>query len=159
MVLIRAATSEDAESIHSVHIQSISQICSRDYTPAEIAAWTSGPKPESYVKAMEEGEKMFVAVADGQIAGFTGIKSDEICAVYVHPAFVGKGIGKALLDRAEKHLVEQNISEGRLNASKTAKVFYLHHGWEIVQEVAPQQRCGVNINCIGMKKQLSRAEN
>ncbi len=158
MVFIRAAENKDAEGIYNAHMQSIRKLCARDYTAEEIAAWTSSPKPESYVSAMEAGENMFVAVENGQIAGFTGIKADEICAVYVHPDFAGRGIGSALLERAELHLRENNISKARLHATLTAKPFYLRKGWKTDEETVHHLRCGVKIQCIAMRKDLGKAE-
>ena len=151
---IREAAARDAAGIHRMHLASIRQICSKDYTSTQINAWTSTPHPEGYVESMECGERMFVAVDNGKVIGYSSVCEDEICAVFVHPYHVGRGVGKSLLERVEQEAVDEGFSVVRLNSTLTARKFYQKYGWVVVKEVKHQLRNGCRIPCIGMEKTL-----
>ena len=42
----------------------------------------------------------WVAVQDGQVIGFISLLENEVGALFVQPAFHGKGVGRALMDKA-----------------------------------------------------------
>ncbi len=111
---IRSATYGDADSICRVHLSSIREICSRDYSPVQIHSWSQGPRPESYQAAMKNGERMFVAVDNDEIVGFAGCVADEIRAVYVHAGHVGKGVGVLLLFRVEQQTLTETVIRWRI---------------------------------------------
>src|SRR5688500_17962348 len=103
---VRSAAPCDAESLCAVHVASIRGLCAGDYSAEQIDAWAGVKKPDIYRQAMAEGEQMFVAetqTADGEmtVIGLAGVHGSEVRAVYVHPAYVGLGVGSALLATIE----------------------------------------------------------
>ncbi len=156
--IIKKAVAADAEGIHSMHMASIRQLCSSDYTSEQIAAWTSTPTPEGYVYSMQSGERMFVAVENGQVIGYSAIRRDEICAMFVHPDHVGRGVGKSLLRRAEREAFKKGFREAHLSSTLTAIQFYKKLGWIAAKKPTYQLRRGCKLPCISMKKRLLHEE-
>ena len=67
--------------------------------------------------------------------GFCDLESDGyLNRGYVHKAYQGKGIGKALLSVREAKAKELGLERLYSNVSVTAKPFYLRQGFKIVQE-------------------------
>lgn len=65
-----------------------------------------------------------------QIAvGTVTIKNNEICRLFVLPAYQGNGYGKALMDFAETKISEK-YNEIKLAASLSAKTIYLKRGYK-----------------------------
>ena len=65
---IRDATLEDAKELLEVHIRSIREICSDDYTDEQISAWSDPKTDESYHEPISKG-CFWVAEFDGKIVG------------------------------------------------------------------------------------------
>ncbi|MBD1364004.1 GNAT family N-acetyltransferase [Mucilaginibacter sp. ZT4R22] len=78
-------------------------------------------------------EKILVALLNGEVAGFLSIWMPDnfIHHLYIHPGFVNKGIGKALLNVAIK-LFDSPLRLKCLERNENAIAFYLSQGW-IVQ--------------------------
>jgi len=68
-VSIRAASSDDAESIRSLHARSIAEVCSAEYGRDQIAAWLSA-LDSSLHPAMIATLRVLVAEDGGSVAGF-----------------------------------------------------------------------------------------
>jgi ribosomal protein S18 acetylase RimI-like enzyme len=67
---------------------------------------------------------------DGFIAGVVSIHGNEISKLYVDPKLGGQGIGKALFEAAEKHIISEGFNEIRLGAFPSAAGFYIAMGME-----------------------------
>lgn len=152
-VKIRKAKPEDALKIRNAHVASIRGICSKDYTAKQIRVW-SNRKPESYRKALAAGESMFVAQVGDRVVGFSVTHEGEIRAVYVHPQYVGRGIGKKLLSAVESSAKRRGFKTATISSSLTAHCFYLSQGYKTVKRAEFRFRDGTSIPCIRMKKSL-----
>jgi len=73
-----------------------------------------------------------VAEVDGEAAGFYFLEVDgaraELELLYISPAFMGQGIGKALFQVAENTARELNCSALRIEADPNAMAFYQRMG-------------------------------
>jgi len=156
MIKVRRATAEDALEICRVHVSSIREVCARDYTSEQISAWAGGKTPEGYVRAMNAGEEMFVALVEKNIVGFGAIDlaKSTIQAVYVHPQAIGKGVGQALLLALEESARKANLDELTLPSSLTARNFYEKNGYIPGEQTTHTLSSGVEIECVPMKKRL-----
>lgn len=153
-VIVRRALPADAVRIRNVHISSIRGLCARDYTRAQIEAWSSKKRPENYRCSMREGEVMFVALLGKRTAGFAGFKGTEIRAVYVHPRFARQGIGRALFAAVERLAKKRCVRRLRLSSSVTAVPFYRAMGFMAVRKSMFTLRDGTRIACVDMQKPL-----
>lgn len=128
MVQIRPATINDREDIASVHVASIRGIAGDFYSQEQINVWSSGKRPDVY--PVEE-HKMFVAVEDGKVIGFSElrIQDEEVRAVYIAPTAVRRGVGSMLLEAVERQAKERGLARLKLGASLNAIHFYTKHGY------------------------------
>jgi len=149
----RRAKLGDAEQICQVHIASVRELCKSDYTPEQIEAWVGTLKPERHRQAIENQNKIiFVAEIDGTIAGFSELFESEVNAVYVHPSYVRKGVGKLLLNVIEKEAIAHHINPLQLSSSTNAKPFYQACGYQVIEYSFHILRSGLKIPCVRMKK-------
>ncbi len=88
---------------------------------------------EVTLRALEPPGAGWVWYTDGTIAGFciASRADDSIWALFVDPAFEGRGSGGALLDRALEWLDEGGADRARLSTDPgtRAEAFYLERGW------------------------------
>jgi putative acetyltransferase len=154
---VRFAQPEDAIQMHNVHIRSVRQLCSLDYTKEQIEAWVGHLNPEErrqYIMNGALNEVLFVAESESNlIIGFSAFDKDgDINAVYVHPDYVRLGVGKKLLDAVEKEAVAYNYTKLEISASITAIPFYKAHGYKFLKYSSHALRSGVEIPCALMEK-------
>jgi putative acetyltransferase len=153
---IRAATDADATGIFLAHVESIVGLCAKDYTPEQIRAWVDVKEPQNYLRAMKKGEVMFVAIAEGKVIGFASRKDGELTGVYVHPAHIGRGTGKALLATVERDALTRGIRHLELDSTLTAVAFYERNGFRWVNaKMFTIHPSGVELECIRMSKDLA----
>jgi GNAT superfamily N-acetyltransferase len=124
MPRLRAALPGDIPALHRIRL-AVRENVLRD--PTRVT-------PADYVRYVEEPGVSWVAEADGVVVGF-GIAdraSRSLWALFVDPAFEGRGIGRALLQRLTACLFESG--RGRINLSTApgtrAERFYRAAGWE-----------------------------
>jgi len=155
MLIIRPATDHDREAISQVHDASVREVCSAWYTPAQILAWRSGRGPESV--PIHEHD-MVVAEEDGRILGFGELSAEEseICAVYVAPDALRRGVGAAILAELEAVARRHGLDSLQLCSTLGAVEFYERHGFESLRETIFTLRAGVDLPCFEMRKSLSR---
>jgi GNAT superfamily N-acetyltransferase len=153
-ITLRAFTPADADELLALHVLSIRTLCSADYEPYIIDAWTNPKRPEHYIRAMENGEHLTVATdTTGRLLGFSAIDKGEVKAVYVHPDHIRRGIGAKLLSAAEDHARADGFSTVHLDSSLTAIPFYVARGYTLVEHST--HRFGkVDMPCARMSKRL-----
>lgn len=156
-ISIRRAEPADVPAMSRVLLASITELCSADHQgdPRRIAAWTAN-KSEPGVAAMlaREGFYMFVAEIDGAVMAVGAIAaSGEVALNYVAPEARFRGVSKALLQRLEAELSALGFAEGRLEATATARRFYLGAGWH----ADGPQATGRQVNGYPMCKKLTKA--
>lgn len=133
---------------------SITELCAADHQrdPAKLAAWTRNKNVEGVAAMLANPDMLvFVAERDGSVLAVGAVtRSGEIALNYVDPAARFLGISKAMLARLEAELGNLGFSEGRLEATATARRFYEHAGW--IAD-GPQAR-GRMVNGYPMRKAL-----
>ena len=82
-----------------------------------------------------------LAEFDGEIVGYTKLKLEErpiqLQKIYLHPAFLGRGIGKALLERSKDIVREAGANKLWLaveEQNQNAIAFYQRTGWTTTGE-------------------------
>lgn len=73
---------------------------------------------------------------------------------YVHPKWIGKGIGEMILSRLEKDMAKKNFKEVTLSSSLNAYKFYLRNGYKKIKKKTLTFRDGTKVPCYEMKKRL-----
>ena len=97
------------------------------------------PKEHSLAEVISFCDRMiargWVTVAEtahaGEIEGFLARDGAEVCSLYIAPASCGRGIGKALLDRAKQQV--PHLALWTFQANTGAQRFYLREGFAEVR--------------------------
>jgi len=143
-IQIREATVSDIDIISHVHVQcwqeAYAEILPADY----LNSLSREQRAEKWKKAFHEEKspwKMFVAEEDGLIKGFVSsgrsLKSDfgfqgELYTLYLLRQLQGRGMGRALFEKARNSLALSGINKMYLWVFKDnpALAFYKHMGGE-----------------------------
>ena len=155
-IIVRAATPADAAAILRVHRESILNLGLESYSHAEVESWATGLVPERYVEAITDGGETFIVavVPDGALAGFCSFKDDEVKGLYVAPDWARRGVGSALLRRAEATIAAGGHVLIRIVASLSGQAFYEHHGYRVVERRDWKSRGGLVSVALAMEKAL-----
>lgn len=149
-IAIRAATTEDAQSLSALAIHVWLNTYATDGVRRDLAEEVlTAHSVDVFLSQISSSqhEKIYIAEIDNALLGFVDITSDtaspglgmasglEINTLYVQPEFHKKGIGKALLQRAEQKTLNLNVPllwltawSGNVNAID----FYKHCGYDDV---------------------------
>ncbi len=157
---IRRATPDDADAIADVHARSW-QVTYRGLLPDEvIEAVVDGRRARAdRVRAMlavaDEPRHLFVACEADAVVGMAvtapardpdaAATTGELEAIYLAPESTGRGIGRALHDRALADLHERGFSEATLwvlRENQRARDFYEAAGWQTDGETKDEERPG-----------------
>lgn len=131
-IVIRPYQSGDELGMAFAHSQSILQLCSRDYPAEAIIKWAV-KIPEKYAKKSQKGESFWLAEVNGVIAGLAGWQDEELKVFYLHPDYVGQGLGRRLFQALEQdYLTKTGATEWQLESTITAKPFYEAMGFKTI---------------------------
>jgi ribosomal protein S18 acetylase RimI-like enzyme len=143
--IIRNATPQDAEGIAIVHVKTW-QCAYRGQMPDALLDGLSIEKrTEGWRKLLQEpqeGQHSFVVEADGQIVGWCTVgkprdddvtpEIGELYGIYIHPDFIGKGYGSALMKHALNVLKNDGYEKATLwvlDTNEKTRCFYESRGW------------------------------
>jgi putative acetyltransferase len=140
-----------------VHRASILALGRNAYSREETESWAAGLVPEGYGRAMTEGGEIFLLAeaAGGQIIAFCSYRADEIAGLFVDPAWARRGVGRALLERAEAAIAAAGHGKIRVGASLTGRPFYEAQGYVVVREREWTTRGGLKTAVLEMEKRLT----
>lgn len=150
-VSIRPAIDSDREQISQLHIESIQQLCTADYTSGQIQALLDDKKVYG---AKSWGDVVLVAEYDETIVGFSAFIRGTVSAMYVHPQWTRQGIGKQLLQAIEREARWRRWRCLVVKASVTAVPFYQACGYQILHPTQMMVAGREWIPCVDMQKQL-----
>ena len=104
---------------------------------AEAQAWASQLTLFGMGRKLRELE-VWAAELDGLVVAWGAIRGDMLEGLYVAAEFAGQGIGAGLLDRLEALMREREFPSVRLEASSSARGFYLRRGYRATGPQTPQ---------------------
>jgi dipeptidase E len=161
-LLIRRASMQDAEAIHSAHMKSIQEVCSKDHTPDEIKAWGHRPYKEDQRKGSIRNDSFWVIEDHGSIEGYghfktfekDGIQVGHIYGLYLTPKVLGKNLGRSIIEMMLSEAKEKKVKEITLEATLTAHDFYRKVGFEDSGSQTTVEIGGQKIRCFPMKMKV-----
>jgi putative acetyltransferase len=125
---IRRATEADYALLTDIFRMSVRKIASRDYSPAQIAAWTSAEPDWNTRNAL-----VFAAEKAGAPIGFAEYElPDSVGMTYVHPKHIRNGAGRALLSALEEEALRRGVTALNVEASITSRPFFQACGYSVV---------------------------
>src|SRR4051812_39081637 len=131
-IVIRKATTEDAESVAKIVLLALRVTNARDY-PASVIDRLVLTLPDKVASNLQAW-CAFVAILNGSVVGTGSLNGQIVTSVYVHPDYQRRGIATKLMDAVEN---AANIQAQRtliVQSSVTAKAFYAKRGFKLVRE-------------------------
>jgi len=157
---IRRAKHEDAAGIIGSHRRSIREVCSRDYNPLQVAAWSGRDFQEERWRQTMDKDFVWVVVDENEkIFGFGHLVLREnspgkLAGLYFVPEVVGLGLGRKIFELMVEECKRAGVTELLLSATKTAKNFYEKMGFVQLGPILSIQIGGEMVECFEMKAVL-----
>lgn len=158
-MLIRPYAPGEEGALLALFQSSIRALASRNYTPAQIEAWSPSTPGADYLRQWAErmrSNQPWVVEMDGRLAAFADVQpSGLIDQFFVSPDFAGQGVGAVLM----RHLHEQALALGAdaltAHVSLTAQPFFRRHGFIVEREQEVAVRGSTLSNAVMRKALLS----
>ncbi|MFS1288769.1 GNAT family N-acetyltransferase [Pseudomonas piscis] len=154
-MLIRKAHGGDAQRVFDIRNQAINHQCAGYYPVADLQVWTAGNLGQSFIEWLESNGH--VAVIDGQVAAsaILDLESGQVDAVFVDPAYMGRGIGRQMMDYIEQQALQAGLSHLILDSTLNAADFYRQCGFVGERVAQYQSPRGLTLACVPMIKHLA----
>lgn len=120
---LRRATPEDATVIAAIHLaarRAAMPYLPHVHTDAETRMWVA--------QVMLPQQEVWVAVVQGEVAGFAALYDGWLEHLYVHPAHQSAGLGSALLDVARQRFPD-GLRLYAFQRNERARRFYEQRGF------------------------------
>ena len=132
-MIIQNPQKHQLNEIHALIRDSITLLCNADHKddPANLDHWLSKRTVENLEEIIFKPEsKGFVCVENGSIVGISHVtREGELTLCYVHPEYLGLGIGAKVLTMVESQARHWGLEGIKLVSTTTAKPFYERHGY------------------------------
>ncbi|KIP68235.1 acetyltransferase [Vibrio harveyi] len=158
MITIRDFQEEDSPKLWALFFNTVRNVNRRDYTEQQVKAWAQeGFDSQLWLKKMVSIQP-FVAVLDGVIVGYSDVQpSGLVDHFFCHHEYQGQGVGRALMT----HVLEQAKAKGLARiyseVSVTARPFYEHMGFIVVNEQQIEVR-GATLTNYVMERRLDKKD-
>ena len=160
-LLYRKAIATDCPRLVEIHYAAVQVLSGNHYSAEVLAAWSPIPdeRRRQWLAGVIAQDGTFCTVAlapDGELVGFFIALPQEslLRAIYVHPAYAGAGIGRGLMQEAEKQCRARGVTCLGLNASLNAEAFYVSCGYAAIGPVAYPLTPDLSMAAIRMVKQI-----
>jgi ribosomal protein S18 acetylase RimI-like enzyme len=146
-VIVRKAISEDAQQIAEVHVLTWQCAYKGQIPDSYLKSLSIEKRTEGWSKQLKYSKKgihTLVVEVDGKVVGWctAGIGRDEdfdpeigeLYAIYIHPNFIGKGLGSKLMESALNQLRKDGYKKATLwvlNTNEKTRKWYENKGWKI----------------------------
>ncbi|EHR0921354.1 GNAT family N-acetyltransferase [Vibrio parahaemolyticus] len=124
--MIRKYNSNDLDLVIEIWLEA--SVKAHNFVSADF--WES--QVESMCNIYIPASEVFVYEIESKIVGFYALYENNLAAIFVLPAFQGKGIGKQLLSHAKAQRAILSLSVYKEN--KASYQFYLSQGFRVVSE-------------------------
>ncbi|MEZ8578430.1 GNAT family N-acetyltransferase [Vibrio splendidus] len=152
MVRIRNYQASDAKALWEIYFHTVRNINVRDYSQEQVKAWApSDFDSELWQKCLHRIQP-FVAELDGCVVGYTDLQPNGLIDhFFCHHEYQGKGVGRALMEHVFQIGSVRGVSRYFSEVSITARPFYDHLGFTVVNEQEVEMR-GVKLTNYVMEK-------
>jgi ribosomal protein S18 acetylase RimI-like enzyme len=146
MVIVRLATAHDADAIGRVQVETWRASYAGLIPDEAIAGFDVAERQRLWREGLgrppRPGSATFVVEEAGEVVGFASVgasrdegaeQEGELYAIYLHPSRWNRGIGRALLQRAEESMRSSGFRSAVLwvlEDNDRASRFYRAAGWE-----------------------------
>ncbi|MCU0436338.1 MAG: GNAT family N-acetyltransferase [Raineya sp.] len=134
-IVLSHANMTDLPAMQSLFVETVTSICSKDYTPDQIKVWTASI--ENAQRWIDVIDQQYVQIAwiDNQMVGFGSLdKGNYIDFMYVHKDYQGQGVAHAIYTALEQEAIRQGSKSITSDVSFTARPFFEKKGFVILQK-------------------------
>ncbi|MGY5802584.1 GNAT family N-acetyltransferase [Rhizobium sp. LEGMi12c] len=130
----------DTQATIDIFLRAIREVASKDYSPAQIAAWAKIDDPEIWAQ-YRASRPTWLAMDGSTPIGFTDLKSDGcLDMMFVSPDYQGKGVAGLLLATVENAALKQGFQRIFTEASLTARPFFERKGFVVMTAQQVEKR-------------------
>lgn len=130
---IRAYKLSDTKEIMQLFYDTVHNINSYDYSLEQVQAWAPLQMDKQKWQERLSQRMAYVVEANEKILGFSELETNgHIDCFYCHKDYQGKGVGSLMIKNIEAQAKLLNISRLYAEVSITAKPFFQHHGFQVV---------------------------
>ncbi len=157
-MIIREFREQDAPILWALFYNTIRNINLRDYTEQQVKAWAPDEfDAQLWLKKMTAIQP-FVAELDGVIVGYSDVQpSGLVDHFFCHHEYQGQGVGRALMTHVIKQAEEKGLDRIYSEVSITARPFYEHMGFTVVNEQQIEVR-GATLTNYVMERHLDEKD-
>ncbi|WP_400191154.1 GNAT family N-acetyltransferase [Hymenobacter sp. B81] len=140
-MLLRRATAADAAGIGQLFYDTITEVNAADYSAAQVEAWRGGWQNLAGWQSKIRAQHFLVAEDAGALAGFTSLAPDGyLDFMFVSARHQRQGVARRLLQALLAEATARGLPQVYTDASRTARDFFTHHGFQVVREQHPVVR-------------------
>ncbi|NLR95632.1 GNAT family N-acetyltransferase [Rhizobium sp. P38BS-XIX] len=153
-IWLRDYEPDDAQATIDIFLRAIREVASRDYDPAQIAAWAKVEDAEIWGQ-YRASRPTWLAMIGSTPVGFTDLKADGcLDMMFVSPDHQGKGVASLLLAMVEKAARKKGLQRIFTEASLTARPFFERKGFTVLAAQKVEKR-GQTLSNFLMEKALA----
>ncbi|AXB31703.1 GNAT family N-acetyltransferase [Vibrio campbellii] len=158
MITIRDFQEEDAPTLWALFFTTVRNVNRRDYTEQQVKAWAQeGLDSQLWLKKMISIQP-FVAELDGVIVGYSDVQpSGLVDHFFCHHEYQGQGVGRTLMTHVIKQAEAKGLDRIYSEVSITARPFYEHMGFTVVNEQQIEVR-GATLTNYVMERHLDEKD-
>jgi putative acetyltransferase len=154
MIALREFRPGDEPALRQVFESAIHGTARRDYSQRQVDTWAPREYDPDAWALRVQGIRPFVALLDGDVAGYADVQPDGyVDHFYVAAEAGGQGVGGALMRGLFASADELGLAELTSHVSITAQPFFAHFGFEVVEHRVFEVR-GVEMRNAAMRKIL-----
>jgi len=151
---LRIALASDLTDLQKIYVETIEEICSLDYSQAQIDVWKSTVENTGRWAAVMNDQLVVVAEKNNKIVGFGTLRDGNyIDFFYIHKNFQRQGIAHNILSQLETHAKKSGNFNITSDVSITALPFFEKKGFVILKE-QKNLRKGIELINYKMEKVL-----
>jgi putative acetyltransferase len=124
---IRRAEAADEEALARIRRSAIVALAVPAMSMEQAEKWATRAAADRIARAIREHD-VWVAV-EGAVIGWVEVDRDRVAGLYVSSSCSRRGVGSALLARAEASIRRSGYATARLESSLNALAFYLRRGY------------------------------
>ena len=151
---IRSFTDSDMEGLQQLIYQTIDASYTNIYGPNSIQYFKDYHSGSQILADAKLGQTVVMDL-NGQIIGTGTICEQNICRVFISPAFQGQGFGRMVMEALEKKALLMGFRHLHLDASLPSQSFYQHLGYQTREERFIQISDNERLDYFYMEKALS----
>lgn len=151
---IRKANLDDLVKIKLLFMNTVLEVCKKDYTEEQLEAWASAADNTEKWKSKLASQFFIIAEMENKAVGFASLECNhEIDMLYVHKDFQQQGIATMLYDELIRKAFVIGVPTLIANVSISAKHFFEMKGFCTIREQSISRK-GVLIANYRMQKVL-----